>query len=67
MTKYICKRYEDLKDDENILAFGVHVLRWNFAKWGNPAYGFVPAKEEQAEFQSDNEPRGNQEYEDENE
>jgi hypothetical protein len=48
MTKYICKRYEDLKDGEAILAFGVHVFRWNFAEWGDPAYGFVPSEQEES-------------------
>lgn len=34
--------YEDLKEGEPILAFGVHVLSWNFHQMGQPRYGIVP-------------------------
>ena len=34
--------YEDLKEGEPILAFGVHVLSWNFDQMGQPRYGIVP-------------------------
>ena len=53
--RYICKGYENLEEGEEILAFGVHVLRWNFEEWGNPAYGFVEDKEteNQESFEKD--------------
>lgn len=43
MELYNLKRYEDLKDGEPIVAFGRHVVQWNFDTMGEPAYGFVPA------------------------
>ena len=48
METYICKRYEDLKDGEPILALGVHAVRWNFDLYGEPAYGFVPEPEDKS-------------------
>lgn len=42
MELYICKRYEDLKEGEPVLAFGLHVLRWDKREYGTPTYAFVP-------------------------
>jgi hypothetical protein len=53
METYICKRFEDLKEGEMVMAFGMHVFKWNFDLYGDPAYGFVPAPAEP--FELDNE------------
>lgn len=44
--KYICVNYEDLEEDQRVLALGVHVLRWDFEQMGDPAYAFVPVDED---------------------
>ena len=41
--------FDQLKEGELVLSFGVHVLRWNFSEWGNPAYAFVESKDEELE------------------
>lgn len=47
---YKCVDYEQLKEGEMILAFGNHVLGWDFDLMGTPSYGFVPAEEETCEW-----------------
>jgi len=42
MTKYICIPFENLKEGQEVLSFGVHIIRWNFNEWGDPAYAFIP-------------------------
>ena len=45
--------YEDLKEGQDILAFGCPVLSWDFDTMGKPAYGFVPA-EDKDELKTEN-------------
>jgi hypothetical protein len=49
MEKYICKRFEDLKDGEMVMAYGMHVFRWDFDLYGDPSYAFVPVPDDEAE------------------
>jgi hypothetical protein len=42
MTKYICVPFENLKEGQEVLSFGVHMIHWNFNEWGDPAYAFIP-------------------------
>lgn len=43
-THYIVKDYDQLEEGEMILAYGRHVLGWNFETMGEPAYGIVPVE-----------------------
>jgi hypothetical protein len=43
---YKLVEFADLKEGQLVLAFGVHMLRWNFDEWGDPTYAFVSADEE---------------------
>lgn len=42
--------FKNLKEGTPVLSFGVYVLRWNFASWGDPAYAFVDAEDTEAEL-----------------
>ncbi|MFA5379456.1 MAG: hypothetical protein WC455_27110 [Dehalococcoidia bacterium] len=42
MMNYKLIPFDQLEDGQEVLAFGVHMTRWNFQEWGNPAYAFVP-------------------------
>ena len=33
----------NLREGDEVLALGVHVAKWDFAKMGEPTYAFVPA------------------------
>ena len=41
--KYRLIQFDQLKEGDPVMAFGVHVLRWKFAEWGNPSYAFTDA------------------------
>lgn len=42
---YVCIGYRDLAEGQPVLAYGVHVLSWDFERMGEPRYAFVPAEE----------------------
>lgn len=46
---YKVKDFSELSEGEMVLAFGVHVLNWDFDTFGNPAYGIVPAVADEAD------------------
>ena len=48
--RYDCIPYENLVEGQDILAFGCHVVTWDWETMGKPAYGFVPVEEQACEW-----------------
>ena len=49
MDSYKVVDFENLSEGDKVLAYGVHVLRWNFDEWGEPQYAIVPVEEKPIE------------------
>lgn len=44
--KLIAINFEDLKEGDPVLFFGVHVLRWNFSQMGEPSVAITSVEDD---------------------
>lgn len=47
--KFVVVNYDELKEGDPVIFFGVHVLRWNYNLWGDPSIAITSEDDDRDE------------------